>query len=318
MAPSFRILLVDDFEPFRRFVRFALQSRKEFQIVAEAEDGLDAVQKATTLKPDLVLLDIGLPKLNGIAAAKQIRIVVPDTKIIFISLESSSVLVQQILRLGACGYVHKLSADSDLLPAIDAVLAGKQFVRGSVDDSAVTKSKRCHEVQFYSDENVLRESASRFLGGALKAGGGAIAVATRSHAEILVQKLSEDGFDMNAAIRQGTYISIHAADALSQFILNGIPDCVRFIETFSGVIQSCASASKKKDPRIAVFGEGANVVLAQGNTSAAIQIEKACNDLLGEIDADVMCAYPLNAFPRQDEDLAFKRICAEHTAVFSH
>src|SRR5207249_8022588 len=82
VQPLFRILLVDDFEPFRRFVRMALRARPEFRIVGEAVDGLEAIQKAKELQPDLVLLDIGLPKLNGMAAAEQIRILAPDAKLL--------------------------------------------------------------------------------------------------------------------------------------------------------------------------------------------------------------------------------------------
>jgi DNA-binding NarL/FixJ family response regulator len=76
-VPLFRILLVEDFEPFRRFVHLTLQPMREFKVVGEAIDGLDAVQKAKDLQPELILIDIGLPKLNGIAAAEQIRIVAP-------------------------------------------------------------------------------------------------------------------------------------------------------------------------------------------------------------------------------------------------
>ena len=90
MLPFCRILLVDDFEPFRRFVRMSLQARAEFRIVGEALDGMEAIQKAEDLQPDLILLDIGLPKLNGMVAAEQIRTLAPDAKLLFVSLESSS------------------------------------------------------------------------------------------------------------------------------------------------------------------------------------------------------------------------------------
>ena len=133
VVPLFRILLVEDFEPFRRFVRLALEPRTEFEIIDEAVDGLEAVQKAKALQPELILLDIGLPKLNGMAAAEQIRILAPGSKLLFLSLESSPAIVEEAFRLGAQGYVHKLRAQSDLVPAIEAVLAGKQFVSGNLE-----------------------------------------------------------------------------------------------------------------------------------------------------------------------------------------
>lgn len=98
------------------------------QIIGEVADGLEAVQKTEILEPDLVLLDIGLPTLNGMEAARQIRKLVPASKIIFVSQESSSDVVQEALQLGAWGYVVKTRAASDLLAAVDAFLEGRQFV----------------------------------------------------------------------------------------------------------------------------------------------------------------------------------------------
>jgi DNA-binding NarL/FixJ family response regulator len=118
---SLRILLIDDFEPFRQMVRSIIGRRPELEIVAETSDGLEAVQKAVEQNPDLILMDIGLPSLNGIEAARQIRKLVPESKIIFLSMESSCEVVQEGLGLGASGYVLKTRAGSDLLRAIDAV-----------------------------------------------------------------------------------------------------------------------------------------------------------------------------------------------------
>jgi DNA-binding NarL/FixJ family response regulator len=116
-------------------------------VVGEAIDGLEAVRKAQELKPDLILLDGGLPKLNGFAAAEQIRTLVPDAIILFVSLESSTLAAREALRLGALGYVHKMQAQLDLLPAIESVLAGKQFVSSGFDVSD-NQDQNQSEVQF--------------------------------------------------------------------------------------------------------------------------------------------------------------------------
>jgi DNA-binding NarL/FixJ family response regulator len=123
-----RVLIVEDFIPFRQFVCSKLATKPELQVVGEASDGLESVQKAEGLKPGLILLDIGLPSLNGIEAARQIRKLSPESKIIFVSQESSADVIQEALSLGGWGYVLKTRAESDLLAAIDAVLRGKQFV----------------------------------------------------------------------------------------------------------------------------------------------------------------------------------------------
>jgi len=129
---SIRILVVDDFEPWRRSLRSMLKRRAELQVVGEVADGLAAVQKASELKPDLILLDIGLPKLDGIEAAKQIRQVLPGAKILFLTLNRDPDVVQVALDTGAKGYVLKADAGSELYPAIEAVLQGKRYVSSGV------------------------------------------------------------------------------------------------------------------------------------------------------------------------------------------
>ena len=125
---SLRVLVVEDFAPFWQVIRSTLAERPDVQVIGEVADGLEAVQKAELLEPDLVLLDIGLPTLNGIEAARQIRKLAPDSKIIFVSQESSCEVVQEALNLGAWGYVLKERAAIDLLAAVDAVLEGRQFL----------------------------------------------------------------------------------------------------------------------------------------------------------------------------------------------
>lgn len=122
------VLLVDDSVQFRAAVSVLLGKKPELQIVAEASDGIEAVEKSRQLRPDLILLDIGLPKLNGVAAAQQIREVAPQSKIIFVTQETSADIMKEAIGLGGMGYVVKAKVESELLKAIDLVLEGKQFI----------------------------------------------------------------------------------------------------------------------------------------------------------------------------------------------
>jgi len=148
---SIRILIADDFADWRRRVRLLLQARPKWQVVAETSDGLESVQKVEELKPDLILLDIGLPKLNGIEAAGRIRRLSPSSKIVFLSQCNDRDVVRAALSAGALGVVHKTDAGGELLAAVDAVLGGKQFVSSSLKDCEFTdtsgeKAPHRHEV----------------------------------------------------------------------------------------------------------------------------------------------------------------------------
>ena len=123
-----RILLVDAFAPFRALVSSILKEQPGYQIVGEAEDGLKGIQRAEEFKPDLIVLDMDLSKLNGIEVALQIRQCSPDSMILFLTLNDDVELACEALRAGARGYIHKLDAASELIQAMRTVLSGKRFV----------------------------------------------------------------------------------------------------------------------------------------------------------------------------------------------
>jgi DNA-binding NarL/FixJ family response regulator len=142
MTRTVRILLVDDFQPWRSFVASLLQKNPEWQIVGEVSDGLEAVQKAEELQPDLIVLDVGLPKLNGIEAAQSIRKVAPKSKILFLSENRSSDIAAAALSAGGHGYVVKSDGGSELLVAVEAVLQGKRFVSSTFTGFDFTNIER--------------------------------------------------------------------------------------------------------------------------------------------------------------------------------
>jgi DNA-binding NarL/FixJ family response regulator len=322
LSSSIRILIADDFRGWRIQNRLLLQARPEWQVIAEASDGSEAVQKAEELKPDLILLDIGLPTLNGIEAAQRIRQLSPSSKILFLSLQNSLDVVQAALSTGARGYVHKTDAQSELLPAVDAVLRDQQYVSSSLRGSEFTntsdeKAPHRHEVLFYSDDASFVKSFTRFIAATLMAGNPAIVLATKSHRDSLIQELKIECVDVDTAIRRGTYISLDAADSLSSIMVNGVPDSARFFESISGVIEAACKVAKARHPRVAFCGERVGLLWAEGMTDAAIRLEQLCNDLNKSHEVDILCAYPLSSFHGEEDEHDFQSICAEHTAVYS-
>lgn len=131
---ALRTLVVDDHEELRKLLRSMLEAKTECVVVGEATDGLQAIEQAKELQPDLILLDLSLPKLNGMEAGRRILKICPHSKIVFLSQDSSRDVVQGALRLGAAGYL--LKSDATELPlAVDAILKGEVFVSRRVKDS---------------------------------------------------------------------------------------------------------------------------------------------------------------------------------------
>jgi len=339
-APSIRVLVVEDFAGFRRFLVSTMQRRAELQVICEVADGLEAVQKAQELQPELILLDIGLPSLNGIEAARQIRKLSPNSKILFVSENRDLDVVEKALRLGALGYVVKSVAARDLLHAVEAVLQAKEFVSASVsvssfndrtdEDTADHVSERKvgllpphnaeivgdHKVVFYSDDRQLLDEVSQFIGAALKTGNAAIVVATESHRDGLDRRLRAYGLDIGAAIEQCKYIAQDAADTLSPFIVNGALDSFRFLEGFGNLILKGANAAEGEHPRVAVFGEGADLLWKRGGLNVVIQDEDLCNQLTKKYEVAILCGYSLRNIEGGMDGDVFQRICAEHSAVY--
>jgi DNA-binding NarL/FixJ family response regulator len=132
---SVRILIVEDSQRWRRAIRSILEESPHLVVICECSDGLEAIQKSEQLQPDLVVLDIGIPKVNGLEAARYIRTVAPRSKILFLTSYSSADLVDEALQTGALGFVVKSDAGSDLLSAANTVMSDQRFVSSSVTPS---------------------------------------------------------------------------------------------------------------------------------------------------------------------------------------
>jgi DNA-binding NarL/FixJ family response regulator len=133
-----RVLVVDDYAPFRNFVCSMLGRMPGLKIAGEAGDGLEAVEKAKEIQPDLVLMDIGLPSLNGIEAARAIRQLDPQCQIVFLSLESSADVVQEAFDLGALSYIVKQHIGSELASVVETVILGRMLARKNISKAEIT------------------------------------------------------------------------------------------------------------------------------------------------------------------------------------
>jgi DNA-binding NarL/FixJ family response regulator len=337
-----RILVVDDFAPWRRFLIAKLRENPNLRIVGVVSDGLEAVLKAEELHPDLILLDIGLPKMNGIEAARRIRKIAPNSKILFLSQELDLDVARAALSEGGHGYVVKSDADNELFAAIEEVMQGKKFVSsrlpsdaGHVDSpdtgqlreeanaSLVTpmlvkrEVGRCHEVHFYSDDSLFLDEFTRFLDAALRAGNVAVFVGTASHRIALLERLHAESPETRTAIRQGRYIGLNAAEFLSNFMTSDMPDTGSFLKVVDDLIVTARKDGNRKQLRVAACGECAHSLWAQGKADAAIRLEELWNEIAKIYDIDILCGYSLANLKCEEDSYTFRRICEEHSAVHS-
>ena len=315
MTSLHRVLVVEDHAPFRRVICKLLRQRADLQIVGEAVDGWDAVCQAEALRPDVVLLDIGLPRLSGIDAARKIRAAVPDAKLMFVTIESSLEIVEQAFNGGAHGYVYKPRALRDVLPVLDAILRGAQFVSGGLERVAQGDglASHRHDVVFYSSDAVLVGAFHRFIDGELRKGNAVIAAVTAAHEQCIRSSLEAARVDVALAIQEQRYIPLNVSDLFVMATVNGCPDPVRYLDAAGDLLADVTRRATDRHAKVAVCGEGTSLFWTHGHIDAAIYLEHLWDEIATRRPMDILCAFPRSA--RDGRVHAVRRLCAEHTAV---
>lgn len=330
-----RVVVVDDFEPFRRLIYSMLRKDPRLRSVGEASDGLEGVRKAEELQPDLVLLDIGLPGINGIEAARRIRKVSPRSKILFVSQESSADVVQEALATGALGYVVKAFAANELFPAIEEVLAGRRFISSSSSLHRSTLALRSHspvtvevdgappklhpengngshhhKVEFFPSDEAFVDGLGSFIRSALEGGKAILVVATASHLESIQEVLQNDDLDIVAAAARGRYLAFDVDEVLSSFMTNDLLDEERFFQIVGDMVVTAARTTEGKASRVSICGECAAILWDRGKPDAAIHLERLCNQLTKRYEIEIFCGFSLGVFLCEEERQVFREICS--------
>ena len=323
-----RVLLVEDHEPFRRFVRETLAEREELQLVGEAGDGLLAVYKCQELSPDLVLMDIGLPGLNGLQAARRILALAPACKIVFLTQEGSQEIVEEALSLGAAGYVLKAHAGGELLPSLLAARDGQQFVStvmarcrqaGAAQEMASparemrSSGAGSHPVRFHPDDKSLLSDFAGFAHDSLKTGHAVLMLLVEAHRREFLRSLRGRGVSIEEAMNSGRLVIVDVDETLASFMVDGLPDSARFFQATRDVV----SAIKAANPgaRVVASGEVAPTLWARGNGRAAVEVERLWDQLVRMADLETLCGYVLWNSQREKEPDIYQEICAVHSAV---
>lgn len=172
-----------------------------------------------------------------------------------------------------------------------------------------------HVVQLYTEDKFLLDVLSRFVGGALAVGDGAVVIATSEHHRGLAQRLQGRGLDTAKAIKRGRYVLLDARETLGKFMADDVVDDARFIEIMGGVLTRVQKSAEQKKSRVAVFGEMVALLWSEGKSQQALRIEQLWNTLAQERSFSLLCAYPITSFTNERHIEPFLKICAQHSGV---
>jgi DNA-binding NarL/FixJ family response regulator len=319
-----RILVVEDHELWRRRVCSELEKISRYRVVGEVSDGAVAVYHAAALKPDVILLDIGLDSMNGIEAARAILDANPGASVLFLTAQRSPDIAEAALATGARGYLLKSEAAGRLELAIETLLNGGRFVSPGLPPSLAAPARASapdalgHAAVFRGDEETLVEDYAAFAQAALHDGKVVLAVCETARLEKVRGCLAAKGVAVDRAITDATYVPLDSAPELSRLLRDGCGD-EKSLRAAAAQILSDASRRTGSQRRVAMFGAIAPPLWTAGHPDAAIQIEQAWDDAVTALGADLLCGYLMNdvqlAENRYD---VFREVCARHRTVHVH
>ena len=160
---SIKVLLADDHKILREGLISLLKKQHDIELIGEAEDGREAVRKTLELKPDIVIMDIGMPELNGIEATRQIKAALPDVKVIALSIHSDKRFVAGMLKAGALGYLLKDSAFNELVKAINTVNDNKTYIGSGITDIIIEDYLHQLNKDTFTSDSPLSERENEVL-----------------------------------------------------------------------------------------------------------------------------------------------------------
>jgi DNA-binding NarL/FixJ family response regulator len=313
MPPVIRVGVVDDHRRWRREIVALLRDCDGVQIVGEADDGSDAISLARTTTPDLLLLDVELPTINGIEAARRILAERPAAHVLFMSAHRSPEVVETALLTGARGYLLKPYVSQELPVAIQLVASGSRFVSAAIGGRPLTRDGCARAPHVHSAVFFARFVADALCDG--RAVIGCLSSSERSQALRARIAALAPGLDLDLLIDSGRYTCVSVADLLAGLLVDGRIDDSRFYDQAIPMLLRAAQAASSADGTrgISGFGDTTRELWRAGQIEAAIRLEQLWDEMSRTFNLDLLCGYPLVADDARTA--AFDALCAAHSAT---
>jgi DNA-binding NarL/FixJ family response regulator len=301
---SIQILIADDHELFRRKVRSFIESQSGYRVCGEARDGIEAIEKVRQLRPEIVLMDINMPRMDGLKATRIINDDCPECSVIIITQNEMTIAREHARQVCAKGVVEKSHLTRDLIPVMRGVAMESESSIGQSKHPAASgdpwygllesAAPRDHIVQLYQDQQFLNRAVCRFAAAAITNGEGVILVPTAAHWDAFRPRLESEGVDVKAAEKRGQLTVVDADNLLPTFMRDGMPDSPVFLGLAQNVVSQARGDGRY--PKVRWWGEMVNILWERGEVAASMQLEDQFDQLAHEQDIAIFCSFLMDNF----------------------
>jgi CheY-like chemotaxis protein len=287
----------------------------DFRLVAAVTDGRKAVEAVSRLDPDVAVLDITMPELDGFRTAQALQKAGSRAKVVFLTLHDGDEYVEAALRSGARGYVLKARMDADLQCALWHALAGRSFLPSLNSLSTLTGDAGGHTIHFRANDGSFHDGVVEVLLAAIARGEMSVVLGTHALRTGIARGLNAAGCDVSAMRAKGNYFEFDAAQAISQVMRNGLPDRSELTKMVDNLERLRLARAPGGRNRVTIFGEMAGLLLQAGNLDAAVRMEQLWSELTRTLPYFTICSYPTPILRAEPHPGVWAAVCAEHTAV---